>query len=107
MNPTLVIIALIFGAVALVQMWISTAVPIAAPPSTFDHEHPSDPTTTILRTMGGRVYMKLTTQQRLTFVCATVGVTPSVTITRRRTSSVTWGSAPSTTGQAMRQTRSD
>ena len=51
--------------------------------------------------------MKLTTQQRLTFVCATVGVTPSVTITRRRTSSVTWGSAPSTTGQAMRQTRSD
>jgi hypothetical protein len=53
MNPTLVIIALIFGAVALVQIWISTAVPIAAPPSTFDHEHPSDPTTTILRTMGG------------------------------------------------------
>ena len=27
MNPTLVIIALIFGAVALVQIWISTAVP--------------------------------------------------------------------------------
>src|SRR4029078_1368736 len=78
MNPTLVIIALIFGAVALVQIWISTAVPIAAPPSTFDHEHPSDPTTTILRTMGGRVYMKLTTQQRLTFVCAPGGGTRDV-----------------------------